>query len=532
MRRAFKIASAVAIVLAGAGCRDGYKSFPDVPADAKPDEFVTEAKPLTLGSEKFVAEYGTIAVPENRSNVTSRLIHIPFLRIVSNAKAPAEPVFCLGGGPGQSNMSWALGLAWTLLPRHDVVLVGYRGVDGSTLLDCPEVAEAFKAESDMLSEESMKAIGSAWTASAERLRARGVDLDGYTMLETIEDNESVRKVLGYERIHLLSASYGTRIAYLYGLKHPERIFRSAMISVNPPGHFVWEPQVIDSQLRYYAALWSKDSATSAKTPDLYGTMATVLNAMPRRWLFLPINSGKVKIVTFALLYHRSTAAMVFDAYVAAGRGDPSGLALMSLAYDYVVPSLMVWGDAASKAVGADFDSTRNYGADMEPPGLPLGSPMSKVMWGSLRYCRWPIRQLPAEYRSVQHSGVETLLLSGSIDFSTPAEFATKELLPYLKNGKQVILSEAGHVNDLLYVSPENSKLILTSFFETGVPNVSLNAYVPMDFNVSWRFSTLAKLALAAIILVVLAACFVIFRLIRRYGRGSTAVREAGPVSGS
>jgi hypothetical protein len=28
------------------------------------------------------------------------------------------------------------------------------------------------------------------------------------------------------------------------------------------------------------------------------------------------------------------------------------------------------------------------------------------------------------------------LISGSIDFSTPAEYATNQLLPYLDNGKQ------------------------------------------------------------------------------------------------
>ncbi|RPH35514.1 alpha/beta hydrolase, partial [bacterium] len=427
------------IVISGLGCDGSTHEYPIPPANARAESTVMESRPFEIGSDTYDADFGAITVPENRGKTTSRPISLPFLRIHSRSQHPAEPIFAFSGGPGQSNMSWDWWTVGAFLPNHDFVVVGFRGVDGSSVLDCPEVAYAFKAHNDPLSGQSLDAIGRAWEASAARFQAQGVDLDGYTMLECIEDNESVRRALGYGRIDLLSASYGTRVAYLYGLRHPEQVFRSAMISVNPPGHFVWEPRVVDEQLKYYAALWSRDSGASAKSPDLYASMRTVLTAMPRRWLFFSIDPGRVRIVTFALLFQRKTAAMVFDAYVAAEHGDASGLALMSLAYDHVLPSLMVWGDLASKAVSADYDSARSYDAEMDPADMPLGSPMGKLLWGPLRAGQWPTKQLPEEFRKLQRSGVETLLLSGSIDFSTPAEFATRELLPYLKNGKQVIL---------------------------------------------------------------------------------------------
>ena len=517
MKPAFFCILPVVLVFAS-GCGDNKSSFPVPPADAAAESVVSEAGPFKIGSESYDAVYGTITVPENRSKSTSRLISIPFLRIHSHSKEPAEPVFGFAGGPGATNMSWDWGKAWTFLPEHDFVLVGYRGVDGSTVLDCPEVTVAVKGGDNLLGEESMKNIGHAWSVSAKRLTAQGVDLDGYTMLETIEDNESVRKALGYERINLLSESYGTRVAYLYGIKHPESVFRSAMISVNPPGHFVWEPRMIDAQLKHYATLWSRDSAMSRKSPDLYATMRTVLSSMPRNWLFLPVNPGKVKVATFGLLFHRNTAAMVFDAYVAAEQGDPSGLALMSLAYDYLVPSMSTWGDLASKATSADFDSARNYCLDMEPADLPLGSPMSTLLWGPLSYCRWPTQELPGEFRKPHQSDVETLLLSGSVDFSTPPEFATKELLPYLKNGRQIILSEYGHVNDMWYSNIENTRLILTSFYRTGVPNASMISYMPMDFGVRWGFPKIAKLALGVVAFLVLALVALVVWLTKRHRR--------------
>ncbi len=505
-----------AILVSGFGHNDKSNGYPILPPNEKVYSFVIKAKSIKIRCEKYEADFGTIVVPENGSKPASRLIKIPFLRIHSRSRNPAEPIFGFAGGPGMSNMKWDWKKAGAFLSEHDFVLVGYRGVDGSTKLDCPEVTEAFKGEGhDLLGEESMKAIGRAWRASAEGFKAQGIDLDGYSMLEVIEDNESVRKTLGYKRINLLSESYGTRVAYLYGLKYPEYIFRSAMIGVNPPGRFVWEPQVIDAQLKHYAALWSKDSTMSSTSPDLYATMRTVLTTMPSKWLFFPINPGKVKVVTFVLLFHRNTAAMVFDAYAAAERGDPSGLALMSLACDYVLPSLMTWGDLASKGISADFDSTRNYSAEMDPSNTPLGSPLSKLLWGPLTYYHWPVEQLPEEFRKVRRSEVQTLLLSGSIDFSTPAEFAARDLLPYFKNGRQVILSECGHVDDLWRTKPENTKLILTSFYNTGLPDTSLNSYMPMDFNVRWGFPKIAKIILGAIGLLGVVLAAIIIWLVRR-----------------
>ena len=103
--------------------------------------------------------------------------------------------------------------------------------------------------------------------------------------------------------------------------------------------------------------------------------------------------------------------------------------------------------------------------------------------------------------------METLLLSGSIDFSTPAEFATRELLPYLRNGKQIVLSECGHVGDVWGVHRKTTERLIAGFYNTGVPDTSTITYVPMDFRVSWGFPRLAKMmftagALAGITLVV------------------------------
>lgn len=48
----------------------------------------------------------------------------------------------------------------------------------------------------------------------------------------------------------------------------------------------------------------------------------------------------------------NTAAQVFDAFVGAEKGDYSGLALLSVFYDRMIPKALNWGDNASKALSA------------------------------------------------------------------------------------------------------------------------------------------------------------------------------------
>jgi pimeloyl-ACP methyl ester carboxylesterase len=98
---------------------------------------------------KYLADYGTITVPENRSNPDSRLIEIPVIRIHSPSMTSKEPIFFLSGGPGSSNITFTP--PDYMLENHDFILVGYRGADGSSILECPEVRDALKVNTEVLS---------------------------------------------------------------------------------------------------------------------------------------------------------------------------------------------------------------------------------------------------------------------------------------------------------------------------------------------------------------------------------------------
>jgi len=459
----------------------------------------------------YPADCGTIVVPENRGDPDSRFITLPIIRVRATGDQPAEPIFWLSGGPGSSNM--VVGGLEVFLDRHDAVMVGYRGVDGSVVLDCPEVSRVLKdTGGDLASPASLTRYGQALARCAESFQADGVDIGGYNVLEVVEDMEVARQALGYERISLFSVSYGTRLAQYYSHMYPDSLFRSAMVSVNPPGHFLWEPDVLDAMIEADAALCAQDPNCSKRTDDLAKTVRSVYQNMPSRWLFLPIDPGKVGFVTQFMLFHRGSAAAAYDAYIAAEHGDPSGLAIMSLMFDQMIPSSVTWGEWASKGV-VDYAEPRDWLREMNPPDSIIGSPVSLLAGGGTLGGSWPVTSLPNWVHEAQPSDVETLLVGGNADFSTPVQFATDELLPLLSNGHQVILSEMGHGSDVFGLQPDAMFHMLVTFFDTGEVDDSLFEYQPMSFDVSLGFPDMAHAivnAAVAVGLLIAAALVVLF----------------------
>jgi hypothetical protein len=106
------------------------------------------------------------------------------------------------------------------------------------------------------------------------------------------------------------------------------------------------------------------------------------------------------------------------------------------------------------------------------------------------------------------------MLSGTLDVSTPAQNARNQLLPLLENGEQVVLSEFAHTGDLYSLQPEATQHLLTTFFSTG--EVDASRYTPntVNFEPSWGFPLIAKLAVG-IAVIALAVVLVLLRFVYR-----------------
>jgi pimeloyl-ACP methyl ester carboxylesterase len=403
-----------------------------------------------------------IEVDERRDTAGSRSIRLPVRR--HTARQPhldRVPMFRLGGGPGLSNLRYNPPAA--LAESRDVVLVGYRGVDGTIKLDAPEVTRALRRTGgDVLSIDSRARVAMAAAAAARRMTAAGIDIAGYTAAEVLDDIDEARRTLGYDQIDLLSESYGTRLALLYAQQHPEAVRRSVLIGVNPPFRFIWDPGVVDSQLLDWTAAWQRVNDQHA---DVATTFRRAREQLPRRWLGIPIDPGKASVVTFVLLFRRHTGLIAIDAWNSAANGDASGVALLSLAYDLFVPSSFTWGDFLAKAYSLDYETGRDYPQWLDPPDAALGSPLSLLFFGG--GAGWPAAAPRDELRKLIPNRVDSLLISGELDISTPPSIARDEALPYLEHGSQVIIPDVSHVDDMWALQPHGMERLVTDFLNTG-----------------------------------------------------------------
>ena len=128
---------------------------------------------------------------------------------------------------------------------------------------------------------------------------------------------------------------------------------------------------------------------------------------------------------------------------------------------------------------------------------------------------WPAHIIADSLRHVHPSDVPTLLISGSIDFSTPARFAKDDLLPFLKNGHQVILSEFGHTGDIWGKQREALNHMLNSFYNTGVVDDSRFTYSPISFKVGLGYPTIMKLVVAGAIFIIMIISGIIWLVVRK-----------------
>ena len=493
----------------------------------------------TYAAEKgaMPADCGTLVVPEDRASSKSRLIALPVTRILARSSHPLAPIFHLDGGPGETNMTFPQ--ANRLAAQHDVVLVGYRGVDGSSVLNCPEVTAALET-SDYLGEASLSAYSEAFASCAKRLERSGVDLAGYTLPEQADDIEAARVALGYKRIDLLSESAGTRLAMIYQWRYPDSVDRSVMVGVNPPGNFIYSGAEIDQGIERYSALCAEQPACHSRTGNLAASMQHTAADLPSSWLSLPIKPGNVLVGTFLGLTEATgsplSGPMTLDSWISAAHGDPSGLWLLSTMANLTLPQSFTWGEFASIGM-ADAQPVKRYFSSGANRGSIIGDPLGEFVWGDGGMAHaWPANPGENQYTSVQDSSVPTLLIGGTLDFETPAQNATEELLPHLSNGHQVILSGLGHVDDFDAYEPSASTQLLTTFYATG--QVDTSRYTPnvVSFATPQSQTAIAKDLVATMIgFALLAVIWLVVLAIRIRRRGGTGrktgawIRSAGPI---
>ena len=166
---------------------------------------------------------GTLRVPENRTTPAGRQMDLAIVVVPHSDRGESkEPLFILKGGPGERATADAedtFQMFRSVRRDRDLVLLDQRGTGEPNRLQCDIAEHTFVVPRDP--ERCLRDLSDK------------ADLRQYTTEHFVQDLEAARSALGYEQISLWAGSYGTRAAYVYAKRYPQRVRSLVLIAAAP-----------------------------------------------------------------------------------------------------------------------------------------------------------------------------------------------------------------------------------------------------------------------------------------------------------
>lgn len=399
------------------------------------------------------AQCGTLEVFEDRARAEGRKIklRVVVLRALASSPEP-DPLFVLAGGPGQA----ASELGKQLLPMfervartRDLVLVDQRGTGESNPLDCELTEEDAPLQDqfdDRFPEKEYRACLARYDADP-RL---------YTTPIAMDDLDEVREALGYAKINLWGASYGTRAALVYLRQHGDHV-RSVILDGVAPMSLLLPLYIPRDTQRALQKLFD-DCAANAACDQAYprlrerfeSTMAELEKTPAQLSIDHPL-TGKPDSLTVTrdafsgtlrgLLYLPEASALVPRVIDRAAEHDFRPFAAVGLSMGGSLAKNVSQGMFLSVVCSEDAPFITEEAIAKEAGTTWLGAgPVKKI----LAACAfWPRGTVPQGYREPVRSDAPVLLLSGELDPVTPPSWAedAKKTLP---NSMHLVLPGVGH----------------------------------------------------------------------------------------
>lgn len=195
-----------------------------------------ELTPCNVSEVREKVRCGTYEVLEDRAARKGRKITLKI--VVFPATGPTrepDPFVYIAGGPGSSATEEARYVAEAfaaIRARRDLVFIDQRGTGGSHPLNCDFFNPA----------DPQSYLGYFFPLEdVRKCRAQlepKADLTLYTTPIAMDDLDEVRAALGYERLNLFGASYGTRAALVYLKRHPAHVRTVTLQGVAPTNQFM------------------------------------------------------------------------------------------------------------------------------------------------------------------------------------------------------------------------------------------------------------------------------------------------------
>jgi pimeloyl-ACP methyl ester carboxylesterase/cytochrome c-type biogenesis protein CcmH/NrfG len=421
---------------------------------------ITNSSFSSFDGEVIECEAGRLFVPENRGKSNSRLLELAFIRLPSTAKTPQAPVIFLAGGPGSSGIQTGRLADYfqaikAIRAHADVLLLDQRGTGASTPdLACPGTFGELPATALRSRADALQAFTAITQKCADKMRAQGLDFDGYTILESADDIEDLRKALRLKKVSLWGHSYGTQLAFATLRRHEANIERILVMSVEGVANTEKLPSDIDRYFAELAALCKNDPR--AQMPDLLGTMRTALTKLDREPLTVavtnPTNGSQrelvvggfgVRLLVLQTIMNNTRSLPVIPLLFASlAKGDSSVLAEMLNGVQGAALPRADWFliDGASGATAERRAQIQREAKDS------LFGDLANFLPSDLKAV-WQPKDLGDAFRQPVKSGVSTLFISGTLDANTPPHGA-EEVRQGFRNSVHLVIENAGHQDAL------------------------------------------------------------------------------------
>jgi len=433
---------------------------------------LAKLKPCRLAGIDEELFCGKLTVFENRQTRTGRTIDLNIVVLPAlDQKTKAEPLFDLAGGPGASSAERAdfyAGPGKQYRHRHDMVCVDQRGTGKSNRLSIPRE----KTPSYYLSE--MFPVG--YVKEMRQALEKRADLTKYTTSIAMDDLDDVRVWLGYDRINLFGASYGTQAALIYMRRHPEHVRSAIMLGVAPTDlkvplhHSESAARAMDLLL----GECKRDARCNAAFPqirdDWKNTLAQ-LEKQPAHAEYSPPNNAKPTTVEIqrgvfgekirTWMYDRDKAARIPLIVHRAAQGDFAPFLQQAIAPS--IPDFVADGVYLSVTCAEDVPFINQEEAAKLTAGNPFGN---YRVFQQTRACQvWPRGEIPADFLEPVRSNAPVLIFSGNMDPVTPPKYG-EQVARYLPNSRHVVIPQAGHGVDGL-TDPGCIDRIAIDFLDKG-----------------------------------------------------------------
>ena len=420
------------------------------------DTIVQTGLAKAIDGSSMSYEIGTLYVPENRAKPGSRLIGVGFARVKAAKPTKAPPVFLLVGGPGVTMLDIVLDhdetarrriKAWQAYAEvADLVVIEQRGYTlRGDLMEIPSKALPLDRPTTVADDVDV-VRDMARRAQAAYPKA---DLSGYSIVEIADDVQDLSRALGYVKISLVGASFGSQWSFAVMKAHPGLVARAVITSAEPLDYGYDMPSQVYAV--YQRIAWEADQDPALKPWLPKGGLVAAIWAIRDRLLKAPVSV----IVKDDAGTSRKVVLGVEDYQASLLNAAQHAATFPRFVLDLYHGHYEAWGkDALSDRASEKrslINPLINIGLDMsaERKALLQTDPALPIIggWNFASYLatkgEWATPDPGDAFRRPVRDPTPVLFVQGDWDPSTPME-NTLAMLPWFPNARMMILHRAQH----------------------------------------------------------------------------------------